>query len=117
MQNRTIIELAPFKLKDGITEQELVAASAALQRDFVAHQPGFVRRELLKGPDGQWADLVYWRSRADADRVVQAAAESPVCARYFTLMIGADHGDPGEGVTHFETVAAYAAADATALRG
>ena len=95
------IEWAPFRLVDGVDEARLLRASDALQTEFLSKQPGFVRRELLEGPDGQWADLVYWESEETAARAMQQAAESPVCLEYFKLLTGADHGDPGAGVIHF----------------
>jgi hypothetical protein len=95
------IELAPFRLADGVTEAELLEASEALQRDFLAGQDGFVRRELLRGKDGSWCDLVYWRDAASAERIMSAVAGSAVCHRYFNLMAGADAADPAAGVQHF----------------
>jgi hypothetical protein len=102
------IEWAPFRLKPGVSEEALLHASGALQRDFVARQPGFVRRELLRGPGGQWVDLVVWKSRESALAIMDAVAASPACHAYFALMDGADHADPGAGVTHFERVREYA---------
>lgn len=110
MNNATpCIEWAPFRLKPGVTDDVLLRASAALQDDFVARQPGFVRRELLRGPDGQWVDLVVWESREAALAIMDAVAASPVCSAYFALMEGAEHADPGAGVTHFERVRHYGA--------
>lgn len=106
MANVTI-EWAPFRLIDSADEASLLRASDALQSGFLAKQPGFIRRELLKGKDGQWVDLVYWESPEAAARAVQEAANSPVCFEYFRLMGGADHADPGNGVLHFEKRKTY----------
>jgi hypothetical protein len=106
MANVTI-EWAPFTLVDSADEARLLRASDALQEGFLAKQPGFIRRELLKGKDGQWVDLVYWESPEAAARAVQEAANSPVCFEYFRLMAGADHADPGNGVLHFEKRKTY----------
>ena len=102
-----LIEWAPFRLKPDVDQATLMAASEALQRDFLAKQPGFVRRELLRAADGQWVDLVYWESAAAAEQVMQAVAESPVCQEYFHLMIGADASDPAAGVQHYGIVGRY----------
>lgn len=96
-----VIELAPFAVKPGVTEAQVLEASEVLQRDFLAGQPGFVRRDLLRGDDGRWLDLVYWRDAASAEAVMAAAAASPVCHTYFGLMVGADQDDPAAGVSHF----------------
>jgi hypothetical protein len=103
-----IIEWAPFRLKEGVTEAELLSRSEALQSEFLAHQDGFVRRELVRGRDGGWVDLVYWRDEAAAESVMRTAMESPTCHRYFALMDGADHADPGAGVLHFGILKSYA---------
>jgi hypothetical protein len=104
-----VIEWAPFRLADGVTEHELLVASETLQRDFVERQPGFIRRELLRGPDGDWVDLVHWEDEAAAQAVFSAAMESPVCAEYFRLMVMPETGDPGAGVLHLHRVREYAA--------
>ena len=68
-----VIEWAPFTLKPGVTETALLAASEELQRDFLARQSGFLRRELMR--DGaQWTDLVYWDSRDALQQAMLAVA-------------------------------------------
>ena len=108
-QMTVVIEWAPFRLAAGVSEAALLDASEALQRDFLQHQPGFLGRELLRGPDGQWADLVVWESRAAAERIMPAMGASPACHAYFALMQGASTADPGAGVLHLERVRRYEA--------
>ena len=103
-----VVEWAPFRVRPGVTDEALLQASEALQREFLGRQPGFVQRELLRGAAGQWADVVYWRDQASADRVMEAVATSPVCQAYFHLMEGADPADAGAGVLHFQRMRSYA---------
>jgi hypothetical protein len=105
---RPVVEWAPFRLLDGVTEQALLEASETLQRDFLARQRGFVRRELLRGADGQWVDLVHWEDDAAAQTVFATAMESPVCAEYFKLMVMPEGADPASGVLHLHRVREYA---------
>ncbi|GAB4577760.1 MAG: hypothetical protein Fur0022_04920 [Anaerolineales bacterium] len=107
MTHNAVVEWAPFTVKPDVNEAELIAASEALQDGFLSQQRGFIRRELLKGQNGQWVDLVVWESKDAADQAVKNAAESPVCFRYFQLMVNADHDDPGAGVLHFERIREY----------
>lgn len=107
MKRRLIGEWAPFAVKDGIEDEAVVRASQALQSDFLSKQPGFVRRELLRGEGRQWVDIVYWESRRAAEAVMEAAARSEVCFQYFQLMADADHAEPGAGVMHFEQVEVF----------
>ena len=102
-----VIEWAPFRLADGVSESELLRASDALQTGFLANQPGFLRRDLLRGSDGQWVDLVFWADAASAARIMQIAMESPTCLEYFRLMAGADNPDPAAGVLHFSRLKTY----------
>ena len=102
-----IVEWAPFRLAEGVAEAALIAASEALQRDFLAHQPGFLRRELIRLDAERWADLVYWENEAAAKGVMNAVASSPACHSYFRLMVGADSANPGAGVLHGQRVRVY----------
>lgn len=80
------VEWAPFRLAAGATIDQLLQASAALQRGFLAQQPGFVRRELLHAGGRDWVDLIVWRDRASVDAAMPLAMHSPACTAYFALM-------------------------------
>ncbi|USG62416.1 hypothetical protein NBZ79_05415 [Sneathiella marina] len=78
--------LAPIKLAEGKTETDLLAASKVFQRDFVAHEVGVLRRELVRKPDGTYLDIVQFRSHEDYLDVVKKEMESPICAAFFSVM-------------------------------
>jgi hypothetical protein len=101
-----VLEWAPFNLKPGVGEAALLQSSKDLQDEFLAKQPGFVRRELVKNGEREYVDLVWWSSMKAAMTAMEVVAKSPVCAKYFSLM-GADHDDPGEGVKHYRLVGSY----------
>ena len=101
------LEWAPFTVVAGTDEATLLAAADLVQTEFLSQQPGFIKRELLKGHNNQWVDIVYWNSRAAAEQAARKAATSPVCYQYFALMVGADHDDPNAGMLHFEQVKTY----------
>ena len=102
-----VVEWAPFRLANGVTEDALLSASEVLQRDFLARQPGFVSRELLRGPAGQWVDLVHWENEAAANAVFAAVGDSPVCHEYFKLMDMPEGIDPAAAVLHLHRVRTY----------
>lgn len=112
----TTVEWAPFTLAAGATEAELLAAADAVQREFLAERPGFVRRELLRGEGGRWCDLLHWTDPGAAHRASAEAAESAICHRYFELM-GPPPPDGGAGMLYFTQVRSYAPAAAGAGRG
>ncbi len=101
------VEWAEFRLAAGVTEAALREASDRLQTAFLREQEGFIRRELLKGENGRWVDVVYWKDREAAEAAVNNAGNSPVCMAYFQLMAGENHHTPGEGVLHFQRVKTY----------
>lgn len=78
--------LAPIKLAAGKTEADLLAASKIFQDEFVAHQSGVLRRELVRKPDGTYLDIVQFRSHDDYLDVVKKEMESPACAAFFAVM-------------------------------
>lgn len=102
----TIVELAPIKLAAGKSEQDLLNASNVFQQDFLAAQPGFLRRQLVKKPDGGYLDIVHWRSEADAQAIMAKIEGSPASAFYFSVMDMVE-GDGTSGVEHFVSLATY----------
>jgi len=64
MTTKQVLEFSPFRLKPGVDEATLLQASERMQCDFLSGQEGFVRRELIKGAEGAYTDLVWWESFA-----------------------------------------------------
>ncbi len=107
MNENPTIEWAPFKIAHGVDEATLIKASNELQAEFISKQSGFIKRELLKGKDNQWVDIIYWRSREEAEQAGKNAMNSAICQKYFSLMASFDPNDPNAGVFHFEQVKTY----------
>ena len=80
------IALAPFRLKPGISEEDLVTTSDEFEEQFVRKQEGILRRILVKDGDGGYADIVFFTDAAAIDRVVEAEQSSAVCAAFFDIM-------------------------------
>ncbi|MFJ5692856.1 hypothetical protein ACIP9X_03255 [Arthrobacter sp. NPDC093125] len=95
------IALAPFRLKDGVTEQALVAASDGFERDFVRRQEGILQRFLVKDGKGGFADVVFFSDKEAMTRVVEAEQNSEACAAFFSIM----SADDSHSV--FEVIKAY----------
>lgn len=96
------IEMASFRLKQDIEEADFVAASDRFQQVVLSGASGFLKRELLRGPEGVYLDLVHWRSKEDAETMINTAMTSPDCAAYFALMDLQD-----ATMRHFESLAVY----------
>ena len=94
-----VLEIARITLLDGVTEADLLAASTTFQADFVAHQPGFISRKLVRTGDGGFADVIEWETPEAAQAVMAAAKGSPAAGAFFALMDFSE-GIAG-GVDHF----------------
>ena len=64
--NTLTIEWAPFETRAEFTEKQIIDLAEKVEREFLAKQPGYIRRELLKGDGNHWADLVYWKNRENS---------------------------------------------------
>ena len=94
-----IMEFAAYKLATGKSEAELLAASDLLERDFLAPQKGFLRRDLIRKDDGSYVDVIVWQSRADFAAAFELAKTSTAAAHYFAHM-HVDPDAPHGGVEH-----------------
>lgn len=107
----TVVEWAPFRLAPGAEEAALLEASEAVQREFLEKQRGYLRRELLRGAGGQWADLVFWADEDSVSAAMRGIEGSAECQRYFSLMVPHHPEDPMGGMLHLKRVRAYATDD------
>jgi len=106
MTTNQVLEWAPFRLKAGVDEATLLEASERMQRDFLSAQSGFVRRELIKGAEGAYTDLVWWESFAASQAAMRMAAGSAAVRTYLAVM-ESSCGDPRDSVSLFGIVGAY----------
>ncbi len=81
-----VVEWAPFRIADGVSEAELLSASDRLHEEVLRHHPGFVHRELVRLEGGQWADLVFWRNQETVQAIMAQAPRDPVFGAYFRCM-------------------------------
>lgn len=106
-----VVEWAPFEVREGVSNEQLLQASEHLQNEFLVKQKGYIKRELLKGEGRQWVDLIYWASEEDAQAAIQNAMNSAACGVFFGLMKGVPDPeeliDPAEGVFHYKRMAGW----------
>ena len=74
-----------YKLVEGASVQEYLAASEQVNREIISKQKGFVSWQVLTSGDG-WIDLVTWETLEDAKNAETAGAETPVSATYYSLL-------------------------------
>lgn len=101
MGKKITVKIIEYGLAPGVSEQKFLETSAALMSEF-AKLRGFIKRELHKGENGRWRDIVYWQSRNDADRSELDIPNIPACAKCIAMM---NHADMT--IAHFEQVQIY----------
>jgi hypothetical protein len=105
--NNRVIEFALFTLAEGVDELTFVAASDALQAEFLSQQRGFIKRDLVKTTDGKWADIAYWESKESVEQAMQKGMDNPAALQYFQLMASTEHADPSTGVMLLSIAKSY----------
>jgi hypothetical protein len=88
MASRTakVVELVVFKLKNGVTHEQLLATNDGVS-GWAQLQSGFISRELSYDAEGdRWVDIVWWKSIEHAQAAAAAAMTSASCAPMFALI-------------------------------
>lgn len=98
----THLEWVPFHAAPGVREPDLLAAADRLHREFLAVQPGYVRRSLLRDPAGGYVDCVAWRSADDHAAAMAASMSHPAAHAFFACL--ADPEAAGAAMRHFAIV-------------
>jgi len=96
---QTAIEWAPFIKVSGVTDEQLVASANVVNSDFLIKQKGFIKRELIKKSDNEYADVIYWETKTDAVTAGEKVNTCVKCSEYFKLMKMGEKA--GEGFSHY----------------
>jgi hypothetical protein len=84
------IVVVPFQLKDGVSEQQMLALSEEFDAKFVTNQPGIIKRIVGKGPAGGYADIVFFKDAAAIGAVMEAEDDSAECAALFATAVSGE---------------------------
>lgn len=85
MSKSPIVELAVFKLSAGVEESTFSTAAAAIN-PLVSKYPGYLRRTLMKGDNGYWADTVYWKDLESAQRAAEQVMQDAEFAKFVSMI-------------------------------
>ena len=80
------IALAPFTLREGVSQETLLKTSERFERSFVKKQNGILRRILVRDGEGGYADIVFFEDEQAIERVLEAEQNSEVCEAFFSIM-------------------------------
>lgn len=86
MQGVGGLEFATFRLKEGVTEQALIALSQRVEAEFLVQQQALIVHCLLRGADGIYADMVMAPSQALAETYCQQWLHNEVAGEYLALL-------------------------------
>jgi hypothetical protein len=101
MSQQAVVEVAQFRVKPGVTVEQVVQASDALMVDLQA-APGYASRELMVDEHGQWVDMVHWRSMAEALAAAEVFPTWPSAQPFMELL-----DMSSAKMLHLETVREY----------
>jgi predicted enzyme related to lactoylglutathione lyase len=81
----SILEVVLFRAKAGVSDEEVLQGSAQIQ-PWLAGAAGYLKREVSKGEDGQWVDIVHWRSLAEAQQAAEQLMAEPTAAEFMRML-------------------------------
>ncbi|KXI29367.1 hypothetical protein [Paraglaciecola hydrolytica] len=73
----TTIEMVSYRLKAGISIEDLRATHSAVN-NFCLAQPGFLYRSISQDEHQTWFDVVYWKTMDDAKAAGEAFMQSNI---------------------------------------
>ena len=101
-QDKVTVEWAPFIKAAGVDDQQLIMAADIVNAAFLTKQNGFISRELVKKNDREYADILHWRTKADAQSAGEKVFNCVPCGGYFALMDMEASATAGAGFSHYE---------------
>ena len=76
-------DIISYKLAEGITEEHLLAISKQVVDSWMSSQKGFIKWELTKDAEGNYTDIVYWKTKEDAKKAELDMMNIPNAADWF----------------------------------
>lgn len=83
--------IASGRLRDGVDEATMLAASERFQRELVDHHPGVLRRTLVADGAGGYADIVLFADEPAIAAIMEAERHSEAALAFMSMW---DGGEP-----------------------
>jgi heme-degrading monooxygenase HmoA len=71
------IEIAKFKLKEGVTDEQFIEAEKSVRKGLIKSQKGFIRREVSKDKDNFWLMDMHFDTKENMDAWFEALKQDP----------------------------------------
>ena len=78
-------ELISFKLKEGVSAADFLAASDEVQENYLSKRQGFLNRQLMLSDD-TWTDWVIWETMADAENAMAQSMENESAMKFCSFI-------------------------------
>ena len=79
-----VIETQTFRLREGVSDEDFLAADKRMQEEFAYLQYGLLRRTTARGTDGEWIVVTLWYELDNA--CAAADALSPIKYGFLDLI-------------------------------
>jgi len=81
----TGIELATFKLNDGVREEAMLELITKIDNDFLQKEEGFLGHTTLKGEDGIYVDILFAKTQEKAQEICGNLMQNETALQYMNL--------------------------------
>lgn len=71
------VETIRFRIKDSVAEESFREINSRVELEYMKKRAGFVSRETLLSPDGEWLVIVHWADAAAAEATIGAFFGAP----------------------------------------
>ena len=85
MSTQQYVEVSIYTLNESIATEDFLAKSNEVEA-FFSTLDGFDRRELMTNDNGQWVDLTYWSTKAQAKSAEPLIYESPLVEEVMQML-------------------------------
>lgn len=72
-----VVEVATFRLKDGVSVPEFSKLDKSVSENHVSKQKGFIKRESEMTKDKYWRVIVHWENSKSADASMESFMQAP----------------------------------------
>ena len=70
-------DIINYELADNVSKEGLLKIAEQIVKDWMKHQPGFVKWEIHTNSDKSFTDIVYWNTEQDAKNAEKEMANIP----------------------------------------
>lgn len=85
--SKNVVETVTFKLNDGVSREDFVAAVKGMNT-WVEARPGFMNRRLSCTEDGTWIEHIQWQDMSAAKAAAAEIGKAPGNADFLSAIDG-----------------------------